>query len=239
MKDLAKRTAIITGASRGLGAYVARAFAAEEMNMVLAARSKDGLERVAEELRRSGVEAVTVPTDVTDRKALEALVAAADAEFGGADVLVNNAGALTVFPYDRIGIEDIELAVRLNLTSAMILTRLVLPGMVERGRGHIVNMSSLAGIWGPPFDAPYGATKAGLRRECITTPNKPPGSRLRRSRDVPRRTPWLTRWSRRSRRIDSKSSSIRHRSDRWPLSRHSAHGSASGYCAAPTATPHS
>jgi short-subunit dehydrogenase len=162
MKDLTQRTAIVTGASRGLGAYVARALAAEEMNMVLAARSKDGLERVAEEVREGGVEAVTVPTDVTDRNALEALVAVANAEFGGADVLVNNAGALTVFPYDRIGIEDVELAVRLNLTSAMILTRLLLPGMVERGRGHIVNMSSLAGIWGPPFDAPYGATKAGL-----------------------------------------------------------------------------
>ncbi len=162
MKELTQRTAIITGASRGLGAYVARALAAEKMKLVLAARSKEGLERVASELRESGVEAIAVPTDVTDRSALEALVAAANAEFGGTDVLVNNAGVLTIFPYDRIGIEDVERTVRLNLTSAMILTRLVLPGMVERGRGHIVNMSSIAGIWGPPFDAPYGATKAAL-----------------------------------------------------------------------------
>jgi short-subunit dehydrogenase len=162
MKELTQRTAIITGASRGLGTYIARALADEKMNLVLAARSREGLEHVATGLRESGVKVIAVPTDVTDRKALEALVAAANDELGGTDVLVNNAGALTIFPYERIGIEDVERTVRLNLTSAMILTRLVLPGMLERGRGHIVNMSSIAGIWGPPFDAVYGATKAGL-----------------------------------------------------------------------------
>ncbi len=162
MKELTQRTAIITGASRGIGTYLARTLADEKMNLVLAARSKEDLERVASVLRESGVRAIAVPTDVTDRSALEALVAATNEEFGGADVLVNNAGALTIFPYDRIGIEDVEQNVRLNLTSAMILTRLVLPGMVERRRGHIVNMSSIAGIWGPPFDEVYGATKAGL-----------------------------------------------------------------------------
>jgi short-subunit dehydrogenase len=162
MKELTQRTAIITGASRGLGLYVARALAAENMNLVLAARSREGLERVAGELRESGVKAIGVPTDVTHRNALESLVAAATEGFGAVDVLVNNAGVLTIFPYDKIGIEDVERAVRVNLTSAMILTRLVLPGMVERGRGHIVNMSSIAGIWGPPFDEVYGATKAGL-----------------------------------------------------------------------------
>lgn len=162
MKELRQRTAIITGASRGIGSYVARALADEKMNLVLAARSREGLERVAGELQESGVKAIAVPTDVTDRNALESLVAAAIEQFGTVDVLVNNAGVLTVFPYDKIGIEDVERAVRVNLTSAMILTRLVLPCMVERCRGHIVNMSSIAGIWGPPFDGVYGATKAGL-----------------------------------------------------------------------------
>ncbi|UCC71489.1 MAG: SDR family oxidoreductase [Gemmatimonadota bacterium] len=162
MRELARRTAVITGGSRGIGLYIARALADEGMHLVLAARSAEGLERIAGELRDKGSQAIAVPTDVTDRDALEALVAAANGEFGGVDILVNNAGALTIFPYDRIGIEDVERTVRLNLTSAMILTRLVLPGMVERGRGHIVNMSSIAGIWGPPFDAPYAATKAGL-----------------------------------------------------------------------------
>jgi short-subunit dehydrogenase len=162
MRDLARRTAIITGASRGLGAHIARALAAEKMNLVLAARSREGLERVAGELREGGTKAIVVPTDVTDRSALEALVSAAREEFGTVDVLVNNAGVLTIFPYHRIGIEDMERAVRVNLISAMILTRLSLPGMLERGCGHIVNMSSIAGIWGPPCDEVYGATKAGL-----------------------------------------------------------------------------
>ncbi|MGD2216881.1 MAG: SDR family NAD(P)-dependent oxidoreductase [Gemmatimonadales bacterium] len=162
MKQLAQRTAIVTGASRGLGPYIARALAAEKMNLVLAARSQEGLERVAGELRASGVRAIAVPTDVTDRNALGALVATAHEEFGGTDVLVNNAGVLTIFPYEKLAIEDLERAVRVNLISAMVLTRLVLPRMVERGRGHVVNMSSLAGIWGPPFDEVYGATKSGL-----------------------------------------------------------------------------
>jgi len=162
MRDLARRTAIITGASRGIGPHIARALAAEKMNLVLAARSREGLERVAGELREGGTKAIVVPTDVTDRSALEALVSAAREEFGTVDVLVNNAGVLTIFPYHRMGIEDVERAVRVNLISAMILARLVLPGMLERGCGHIVNMSSIAGIWGPPFDEVYGATKAGL-----------------------------------------------------------------------------
>jgi short-subunit dehydrogenase len=162
MQELTHRTAVITGASRGLGHYIARALAAEKMDLVLAARSQEGLEAVAAEIREMGVKAIAVPTDVTERNALEALVAKAQQELGAIDVLVNNAGVMTVFPFDKIGIADIERVIRLNLTSAMILARLALPGMLERGRGHIVNLSSVAGIWGPPFDEVYGATKAAL-----------------------------------------------------------------------------
>jgi short-subunit dehydrogenase len=162
MQRLAGRTALITGASRGLGAYIARALAAEGMNLVLAARSREKLEALAGELRDGGVPAIAVPTDVTDRRALEALVTAADREFGAIDVLVNNAGALVSYPFHKLGIEDMERAIRLNLVSAMVLTRLALPGMLARGRGHIINMSSIAGKWGPPCDQVYGATKAGL-----------------------------------------------------------------------------
>jgi short-subunit dehydrogenase len=164
MRELAGRTALITGASRGLGLYIARALAAEKMNLVLAARSREGLEAIADEVREAGGRAIAVPTDVTDRGALEALVAAAEGEFGEVDVLVNNAGTLVSYPFEMLGIEDMERAIRLNLISAMILTRLVLPGMLKRGRGHIVNMSSTAGKWGPPFDEVYGVTKAGLIR---------------------------------------------------------------------------
>ena len=162
MRQLSGRTALITGASRGLGVYIARALASEGMNLVLAARTLENLETLAEELTHSNVETLPVATDVTDQRALESLVAAAEAKFGGIDVLVNNAGTLVLFPFHRLGIADMERAIRLNLTSAMILTRLVLPGMLDRGRGHVVNMSSIAGKWGPPFDQVYGVTKAGL-----------------------------------------------------------------------------
>ena len=164
MRALAGRTALITGASRGLGVYIARVLAAEKMNLVLAARSREMLEMVAAELRDDGVRTLAVPCDVTEQSALEGLVTAAHDEFGDIDVLVNNAGTLVLFPFHRLGIADMERAIRLNLTSAMILTRLVLPGMLERGRGHVVNMSSIAGKWGPPCDPVYGATKAGLIR---------------------------------------------------------------------------
>ena len=162
MRELANRTAIVTGASRGLGAYIARALAEEKMNLVLAARSGEELEGVAAGLREDGVDAIAVPTDVTNPEAAEALLARAADEFGSVDVLVNNAGTVTIFPYEELRTADIERVIRLNLTSAMVLTRLALPGMLDRGRGHIVNMSSLAGLFGPPFDEVYGATKAGL-----------------------------------------------------------------------------
>jgi short-subunit dehydrogenase len=162
MRQLTDRTAIVTGGSRGLGPHIARALAAEGMKLVLAARSREELEAVAAGLREGGAEAIAVPTDVTDRGSLEALAAGAQAEFGAIDLLVNNAGTVTLYPYEELSLGDIERVVRLNLTAAMMLTRLVLPGMLERSRGHIVNMSSLAGLFGPPFDEVYGATKAGL-----------------------------------------------------------------------------
>jgi short-subunit dehydrogenase len=162
MKVLAERVAIVTGASRGLGHYCARSLAAEGMKLVLAARSREELESTAAGLRDTGASAVAVPTDVTDRNDLRALVARATDEFGAIDVLVNNAGSVTVYPYDQLDVDDIERVIDLNLTSAMVLTRLCLPGMLERRRGHIVNMSSVAGLFGAPFDEVYAATKAGL-----------------------------------------------------------------------------
>lgn len=162
MRELKGKTALVTGASRGLGMHITRALAAEGMNLVLAARSREKLEAVAGAARGIGVEAAAIPTDVTDQDSLERLVETARSQFGSIDVLINNAGALVLYPFDKLAIEDMERVLRINLTAAMILTRLVIPGMLERGSGHIVNMSSIAGKWGPPCDQVYGATKAGL-----------------------------------------------------------------------------
>ncbi|MBI3329398.1 MAG: SDR family NAD(P)-dependent oxidoreductase [Nitrospinae bacterium] len=162
MRDLAGRTAVLTGASRGIGPYIARALVKERMNLVLAARSAAELEGMAAEACASDVRAIAVPTDVADRTALEALVARATHEFGTVDVLVNNAGIVRLLAYHKLRAEDIERIIRVNLTAPMLLTWMVLPGMLERRCGHIVNMSSLAGKAGPPYNEPYAAVKAGL-----------------------------------------------------------------------------
>jgi short-subunit dehydrogenase len=162
MQDLRGRTAILTGASKGLGVYVARALAKEGTNLVLAARTVSALEAVREEVERLGVRAVAVPTDVGDRSALESLVERSRSEFGAIDILVNNAGIELILAYHKLTPEEIDQIVSVNLIAPMHLTWLVLPGMLERGQGHIVHVSSLAGKAGPACNEPYGATKAGL-----------------------------------------------------------------------------
>ncbi len=162
MKKLKGRTAVVTGASKGIGVYIARALAKKGMNLVLAARSQPELEAVRAEVEGIGVKAIVVPTDVSDKAALRSLVDAAKAEFGAIDVLVNNAGIESVFRYHALEFEEIEEMLNVNLRAPMMLTWLVLPGMLERGEGHIVNIASMAGKVGPAFGEPYGATKAGL-----------------------------------------------------------------------------
>ena len=162
MKNLKGRTAILTGASKGIGVYVARALAKQGMNLVLAARSASALEEVRKAVERLGVRAIAVPTDVGDRSALESLVERSRSEFGAIDVLVNNAGIELILAYHKLTPEEIEQIVNVNLVAPMHLTWLVLPGMLERGQGHIINMSSLAGKAGPACNEAYGATKAGL-----------------------------------------------------------------------------
>lgn len=162
MKIVKGQTALLTGASRGLGVYMAGALAEKGMNLVLAARSAEALERVRKEMEGKGVQALAVPTDVADRSALERLVEQATAAFGSLDVLVNNAGIEFDCAYDRLSLDEIEQMIHVNLTSAMLLTRLVLPGMHERNEGHIVNISSMAGVLPTPFGEPYAASKYGL-----------------------------------------------------------------------------
>ncbi|MBS0206202.1 MAG: SDR family oxidoreductase [Planctomycetes bacterium] len=162
MKDLKGRLAIITGASAGLGVRVARVLGREGMNLVLAARSADALEAVAAEVRALGVKAIAVPTDVSDESQLQRLVERSVAEFGAIDVLVNNAGIEAFRAFHEIDPADIRRTIDVNLTATLLLTRYVLPHMVQARRGHIVNMASLAGKQGPAYGAAYGATKAGM-----------------------------------------------------------------------------
>lgn len=160
MKELRGRTALVTGASRGIGVVIARALAAEGCSLVLAARTADALARVRDELGSRGVKALAVPTDLTVPAERIALVERAQEELGPIDVLVNNAGVVQWTRFEHQSLEDMEWIFATNVLAPFHLARLVLPGMIERGRGHIVTVASLAGKKGVPYEATYGASKA-------------------------------------------------------------------------------
>lgn len=162
MKNLKGRVALVTGASRGLGPHIARALADEGMNLVLAARSADKLEAVAEEIRAMGQRVLCIPTDLGDPQSLAALVERAEAETAGVDLLVNNAGVEHMMPFDQVPVSTLDQVIDVNLRAPMVLSRLLLPKMLARGRGHIVNVASAAGYGGIPYQESYCATKAGL-----------------------------------------------------------------------------
>ncbi len=157
------KVAIVTGAGRGVGAGIAIALAEVGADVVCAARSVDQLEETAEQIRASGRRALVVPTDVTDRPQLEALVEATMAEFGRLDILVNNAGGWPPQPLLRTSERAFEAAFRFNVTSAFLLTRFAVPKMVESGDGGtIINISSRAGSMVQPGFTAYGTSKAAL-----------------------------------------------------------------------------
>ncbi|HET9919432.1 MAG TPA: SDR family oxidoreductase [Ktedonobacteraceae bacterium] len=156
------RTALVTGASYGIGPFIARALAREGMNLVLAARSGEELEQVASEVRATGVQVLPVVTDVTERDALDALVDTARRTFGSVDVLVNNAGRDLQREFHTYSADDVEALIRLNLSGPIELTRLLLPEMLRRQQGYIVNISSIGGSVGFPYTEVYSAAKDGL-----------------------------------------------------------------------------
>ena len=162
MKTIRGAHALVTGGSRGLGPYIARALASEGANLTLTARSADSLRRVAEELTGGGTRVQTIAADVCDEGARRGLLEEAESGLGPIDILVNNAGIEAIVSYTDLSPAQIETMVRTNLVAPLILSRLVLDGMIQRGRGHLVMMSSLGGKKGSPYSATYAATKAAL-----------------------------------------------------------------------------
>ena len=160
--ELKGKTALVTGASRGIGPHLAAALAGRGMNLVLAGRSDRELEAVAAEQRKLGVRVLAVVTDLLDADARTLLVGACEREFGGVDVLVNNAGGDPLREFDEMSIEENLAILDLNLTAPIALTHLVLPGMLARGRGYIVNISAMAGRVSFPFTEAYAAAKDGV-----------------------------------------------------------------------------
>lgn len=154
--------ALVTGASRGIGAKLARAFADQGMRLLLTARSSDDLQELAARLRERNVEVHTLAADITDRKSREELVQYAEERLGGLRLLVNNAGVEQVAKYETVTAEDLEYVVNVNLVAPMHLARLALVGMKQRRAGHILNMASMAGMFGVAYGETYTATKHGL-----------------------------------------------------------------------------
>jgi 3-hydroxy acid dehydrogenase/malonic semialdehyde reductase len=154
---------LVTGATSGFGVAIARRFAGDGHRIVAAGRRRDRLEALRDELGADRV--VCVRLDVRDRAAVERAVAELAPEFAAVDLLINNAGlALGLDPAHRASLDDWEVMVDTNIKGLMTVTRAVLPGMVARDRGHVVNIGSTAASWPYPGANVYGASKAFVRQ---------------------------------------------------------------------------
>jgi short-subunit dehydrogenase len=160
--ELNGAVAVVTGASAGIGWSTAVALAREGASVVVAARRLERLEGLAREVDKRGGTAHPVACDVNRLQDLERLREETERAFGPADVLVNNAGLPGGGPFNTVRPEQIEQIVRTNLLAVILGTRVFLPAMLERGRGHVVNVASLAGRYATPGAAVYSATKHGV-----------------------------------------------------------------------------
>ena len=154
--------AIVTGAGRGIGRATALALAQEGANLVLAARSISEINAVADEIRDVGREALSVATDVSRKADVDSMVQKVLDQFGKIDILVNNAGVTKPNAIRNVLEEDWDLIINVNLKGVFLCTQAVFSHMCQQGRGHIINVSSLAGKYFPNKMAAYGASKWGV-----------------------------------------------------------------------------
>ncbi|HVE10316.1 MAG TPA: SDR family NAD(P)-dependent oxidoreductase [Paraburkholderia sp.] len=167
----------VTGASAGFGAAIARTFVNGGHRVVATARRKDRLDALAREL---GANLLPLELDVRDRAAVEAVPAALPPEFAAVDVLVNNAGlALGLEPAQRASLDEWETMIDTNCKGLVQVTHALLPGMVERNRGHVVNLGSAAGSWPYPGANVYGASKAFVHQFSLNLRSDLAGTALR------------------------------------------------------------
>lgn len=173
------KTVFITGASSGIGEGCARKFAAQGARLILNSRSKGKLETLAKELNEKYCTSCHVlPFDVCDRRAAADALASLPDEWSSIDVLINNAGlAIGVDKEHEGSLDEWDVVIDTNIKALLAMTRMVVPGMVERGRGHIINIGSIAGDAAYPGGSVYCATKAavkalsdGLRIDLVDTP---------------------------------------------------------------------
>ncbi len=162
MERLKGKTALITGASRGIGKGIAEAFGREGASLVLAARDADRLQELSASLQSAGVATIVVPTDVADEAQVKALFAQAAASFSSLDILVNNAGIFNGGPLDELSVEVWDKVMAVNLRGPFLCTREAMRMMKAQQRGRIINIASISAQRVRPNSAPYSTSKHGL-----------------------------------------------------------------------------
>ena len=160
--DLSGRTAIVTGASRGIGKTIAIALAKAGAKVACVARNEDKLNETAEAIRAAGGEAEVYPSDVADSKAVTAVVEGVVEKWGQLDIVVNNAGITRDTLIPRMSDEDWDEVLSINLRSVFLYCRAASSVMIRSKYGRIINMSSVSGLMGNPGQTNYSASKAGV-----------------------------------------------------------------------------
>jgi 3-oxoacyl-[acyl-carrier protein] reductase len=159
---LKDKVALVTGASRGIGKAISLRFAAEGANLIVCARTKSQIQELAEEIRAGGRECLGVVAAVDNEADVNCMVEEGLAAFGRIDILVNNAGISNPKPFLETTIADWDEALNINLKGVVLCMRAVLPDMLRRGAGNVINISSGAGLRGLPGSTAYAASKAAV-----------------------------------------------------------------------------
>ena len=162
--DLEGRVAMVTGTSRGLGQYMARALAKAGADLVLTSRNRDRLVQFESEIKALGRRAISLELDVRRLESIEQAIAAAEAAFGHIDILVNNAGCNVKKPAIEVTWDDWNLILDTNLRGSFFVSQAVARGMITRRYGRIINIGSVTSVSGYAGLAPYGASRGGIRQ---------------------------------------------------------------------------
>ena len=168
MNQMSGKNALLTGATGGIGPHIARALAANGINLVLSGRRADRLRELSSELRSGSVRIETATADLTRLDELEDLADKAVGALGQIDILINNAGLEDVVPYQRQEPDQIQATVLINVMAPLLLTRILLPAMLARSDGHIISIASMAGRLAMPFGSAYSGTKAALSEWALS-----------------------------------------------------------------------
>jgi 2-deoxy-D-gluconate 3-dehydrogenase len=160
--DLTGRVAIVTGGNGGIGLGMARGLAHAGAAVAIVGRNTAKSNAVVSELMQGGVNAISVVADVTDKAAVDRMIARTQAEFGRIDILVNNAGINIRKPPHALAPEEWDSVIRTNLTSAFLCSQAAYPAMQQAGGGKIINIGSMMSIFGAGFAPAYAASKGGI-----------------------------------------------------------------------------